>query len=196
MRGPALLSPGWTWCSQGHKGTRSPHLPAKEPGWDPVCVVQMPLTSFSRAFSLYGFTPDCLKETGESKINMCGEVIKVLLPQAKTVAENKALPLRPELRPGGAFRGAWHRADPGRSLLSGDSALGTPVPCCPCCPLVQGATGDSPRPVCRTKYTAEPWTPVFNLGGKWKRFKDFKADCNILCLSTHLLGKEIIKLFS
>lgn len=29
VRGPALLSPGWTWCYQGHKGTRSLHLPGR-----------------------------------------------------------------------------------------------------------------------------------------------------------------------
>lgn len=53
---------------------------------------------------------------------MCGEVIKVLLTQAKTAAETKAQTLRPELWPGGAYRGAWHRAVPAGSLLSGDSA--------------------------------------------------------------------------
>ena len=91
-------------------------------------MVQMSSASFSRTFSFDGFTPNYLKETGESKINMYGEVIKVLPTQAKTAAENKAQTLRPELRPGGAYRGAWHRADPARFLLSGDSAWGSPVP--------------------------------------------------------------------
>lgn len=85
-------------------------------------MVQMSSAGFSRTFSFNGFTPNYLKETGESKINMCGEVIKVLLTQAKTVAETKAQTLRAELRPGGAYRGAWYRAVPARPLLSGDSA--------------------------------------------------------------------------
>ena len=119
-------------------------------------MVQMSSASFSRTFSFDGFTPNYLKETGESKINMYGEVIKVLPTQAKTAAENKAQTLRPELRPGGAYRGAWHRADTARSLLSGTVLGGPQCHGCPCCPLVHGAIGDSPGPLCRTKYTAEP----------------------------------------